>query len=39
MNNSDIGYTDMEWNYNEYQRELDVLFLEYNMNPFERGIS
>jgi hypothetical protein len=28
-----------KWNYNEYQRELDVLFLEYNMNPFERGIS
>ena len=28
-----------KWNYNEYQKELDVLFLEYNMNPFERGIS
>jgi len=28
-----------KWNYNEYQKELDVLFLEYGMNPFERGIS
>ena len=28
-----------KWNYNEYQNELDVLFLEYGMNPFERGIS
>ena len=28
-----------KWNYNEYQKELDILFLEYNMNPFERGIS
>jgi len=27
-----------KWNYNEYQKELDVLFLEYGMNPFERGI-
>ena len=28
-----------KWNYNEYQKELDVLFLEYGINPFERGIS
>ena len=28
-----------KWNYNEYQKELDELFREYNLNPFERGIS
>lgn len=28
-----------KWNYNEYQLELDSLFREYNINPFERGIS
>ena len=28
-----------KWNYNEYQKELDSLFREYNINPFERGIS
>ena len=27
-----------KWNYNEYQNELDTLFREYNINPFERGI-
>ena len=28
-----------KWNYNEYQKELDELFTEYEINPFERGIS
>jgi len=28
-----------KWNYNEYQKELDELFTEYELNPFERGIS
>lgn len=28
-----------KWNYNEYQKELDTLFTEYQINPFERGIS
>lgn len=28
-----------KWNYNEYQKELDLLFGEYNINPFERGIA
>lgn len=28
-----------KWNYNEYQKELDELFTEYQINPFERGIS
>ena len=28
-----------KWNYNEYQKELDQLFTEYEINPFERGIS
>lgn len=28
-----------QWNYNEYQKELDVMFMEYSINPFERGIS
>lgn len=27
-----------KWNFTEYQKELDVLFTEYNINPFERGI-
>jgi hypothetical protein len=27
-----------KWNYSEYQTELDSLFKEYNINPFERGI-
>lgn len=27
-----------KWNYNEYQNELDKLFTEYEINPFERGI-
>ena len=27
-----------KWNVAEYQKELDVLFNEYNINPFERGI-
>ena len=27
-----------KWNMNEYQNELDKLFGEYNINPFERGI-
>ena len=28
-----------KWNYNEYQKELDELFTEYEINPFERGIA
>jgi len=28
-----------KWNYNEYQKELDELFTQYEINPFERGIS
>ena len=28
-----------KWNYNEYQKELDILFTEYEINPFERGIA
>jgi hypothetical protein len=27
-----------KWSYTEYQNELDSLFKEYNINPFERGI-
>jgi hypothetical protein len=27
-----------KWNTTEYQKELDELFKEYNVNPFERGI-
>jgi hypothetical protein len=27
-----------KWNYNEYQKELDVMYSEYGINPFERGI-
>jgi len=27
-----------KWNYDEYQKELDELFKEYNIIPFERGI-
>jgi hypothetical protein len=27
-----------KWNYTEYQKELDSLFKEYDINPFERGI-
>ncbi len=27
-----------KWNYSEYQTELDSLFAEYQINPFERGI-
>ncbi len=28
-----------KWNYNEYEKELDELFTQYTINPFERGIS
>ena len=28
-----------KWNYYEYQKELDLLFTEYEINPFERGIA
>ena len=28
-----------KWNYNEYQKELDIFFTEYEINPFERGIA
>ena len=28
-----------KWNYNEYQKELDELFTQYEINPFERAIS
>ena len=27
-----------KWNMSEYREELDKLFGEYNINPFERGI-
>lgn len=27
-----------KWNLKEYQKELDILFKKYNINPFERGI-
>ena len=27
-----------KWNMSEYSKELDLLFKEYNVNPFERGI-
>lgn len=27
-----------KWNMTEYSKELDILFSEYNVNPFERGI-
>jgi hypothetical protein len=27
-----------KWNTTEYQKELDIIFEEYNINPFERGI-
>jgi hypothetical protein len=27
-----------KWNMSEYSKELDFLFKEYNVNPFERGI-
>jgi hypothetical protein len=28
-----------KWNLNEYQQELNPMFEEYNINPFERGMS
>ena len=30
--------TKCKWNYNQYKVELDNLFEQYNINPFERGI-
>jgi hypothetical protein len=28
-----------KWNLNEYTEELNPIFAEYNINPFERGMS